>query len=102
MITMLRTLLLSAAALHAAHRGPADALWTGPVFDAHLHYNEDAAAVLLHHAAFESWGFTAAGWANCPAKWRSGLRGTTARSCSVSNNSHPLWRETTLTARDAL
>src|SRR5450631_2142430 len=97
MITMLQALLLSMPRTAAA-----DALCTGPVFDAHLHYNEDAAAVLLHHAAFESWGFAAAGWANCPAKRRAGLRGTTARSCSASNSFHPLWRATTPTACVAL
>lgn len=55
MITMLRALLLSAAALLLCmpRTSAADALWTGPVFDAHLHYNEDAAAAYLVGTAFE-------------------------------------------------
>lgn len=55
MITMLRALLLSAAALLLCmpRTSAADALWTGPVFDAHLHYNEDAAAAYSVGTVFE-------------------------------------------------
>src|SRR5450759_5126102 len=55
MITMLRTLLLSAVALLLCmpRTAAADVLSAGPVFDAHLHYNEDAAAAYPVDTAFE-------------------------------------------------
>jgi hypothetical protein len=51
----LRNLLSSAAALLLCMPGPAlaEAMWTGPLFDAHLHYNDDAAAAYSVGAAFE-------------------------------------------------
>ena len=55
MIAIMRALLPSAAALPLClpRASGADALWTGPVFDAHLHYNEGAAAAYPVGAAFE-------------------------------------------------
>jgi hypothetical protein len=55
MIAMLRTLLSGVAVLLlcVARASAADALWAGPLFDAHLHYNEEAAAAYSVGAAFE-------------------------------------------------
>jgi hypothetical protein len=55
MITMLRTLRLSVAImlLSMARAAAAGAPWSGPLFDAHLHYNEDAAAAYSVGTVFE-------------------------------------------------